>query len=477
MGISSLGVGSGILTQDVLDQLRAADESGQLTPVQLNIANEKDKQAALEVLDANMKNFIDSINELKSGTLYDEREATVSGSASVAVTAAANSDIQDFTISVNTLATKQIEESGAFDLSVAGNDSVSASDGVFKLEVGGESKEIEYTAGTTLDAFKKLIQDQAGTLVDATVLQISPTESRLVLSSKATGASQDIKISDVSGTLDSKLTTDSSFNANPATPPAYDAVQSGKDSSFDFNGQTITRSSNTVDDLITGYSIELLKEDAVDASSGLKESSAVSVAQNRENITSRVDSFVAKYNSAITELEKLTKSSSGTDKGIFSNESIVKGMKSAIENVIGSVGGGAGTLYDYGFDVDKDGKMTIDKTLFNQKLDENPTNVEAFFSGGTFTKSDNTTVELTGAFTDIATEIETYTKYNAMLDQLDSSITTQISSYEEREQSVTDRLDSKYEILKKKFASYDALINRFNSSSDIFTQLANQNNN
>ena len=468
MGISSLGVGSGILTQDLLDQLRTADESGQLTPVKLYIANEKDKQTALEVLDANMKNFIDSITELKSGTLYDEREATVGGSASVGVTASANSDIQDFTISVNTLATKQIEESGAFDLSDPANDSVSAADGTFKLEVGGESVTIAYTAGTTLDEFKKLIQEQASSLVDATVLQISPTESRLVLSSKSTGAAQDIKISDVTGTLDSKLTSDSSFKLD-GTGNA--AVQSGIDSSFDFNGQTITRSSNTVDDLITGYSIELLKEDAVG------ESSDVSVAQNRENIVSRVDSFVAKYNSAITELEKLTKSSTGSDKGIFSNESMVKGMKSAIKDMIGSVGGGVGSLYDYGFDVDKDGVMSIDKTLFNQKLDENPANVEAFFSGGTFTKSDNTTVELTGTFTDMATEIESYTKYNAMLDQLDDSISAQISSYEDREQSVTERLDAKYEILKKRFAAYDSLINRFNSSSDIFTQLANQNNN
>jgi len=464
MGISSLGVGSGILTQDLLDKLRKADESGQLTPVKLSIANEKDKQSALEVLDANMKNFMDSITELKSGTLYDERLATVSGSKSVDVTASANSDIQDFTMSVNTLATKQIEESGAF---ASGGNSISDSDGTFKLEVGSQSVNIDYVAGTTLDQLKKLIQEQAGSLVDATVLQVSSTESRLILSSKETGAAQDIKISDVLGTLDTKLTSDSSFKADGS---GNAPIQTALDSSFDFNGQTLTRSSNTIDDIITGYSIKLLKEDAVG------ENSDVSVAQNRENIISRVDSFVEKYNSAITELGKLTKSSSGTDKGIFSNESIVKGLKSATENIIGSVGGGVGTLYDYGFDVDKDGVMTIDKTIFNKKLDENPANVEAFFSGGTFTKSDSTTVELTGAFTDMATEIESYTKYNAMLDQLNDSITTQISSFEDREKSVTERLDSKYAILKKKFASYDVLINKFNSSSDIFTQLANQAN-
>ena len=44
MGISSLGVGSSILTQDILDQLREADESGKITPITLSIANENDKK-------------------------------------------------------------------------------------------------------------------------------------------------------------------------------------------------------------------------------------------------------------------------------------------------------------------------------------------------------------------------------------------------------------------------------------------------
>ncbi len=462
MAISSLGLGSGILTQDVIDQLRKADEASQLTPVKLNVANEKDKKSALEVLDASMKNFIDSIGELENATLFDERSATVSGSSSVSVTADANSDVQDFTIHVNNLATKQIEESGAF---ASGGDSISGSAGTFKLEVGSQSVNIDYEAGTTLDQLKKLIQEQAGDLVDATVLQISGTESRLILSSKETGAAQDIKISDVVGTLDNKLTSGSSFKAD-GTGGA--PVQTAVDASFDFNGQTISRSSNSITDLITGYNIELLKEDAAG------EKSNVSVAQNREDILKKVDSFVEKYNSVITELSKQTKSSTGSDKGIFSDESIIKGMKSSIENIIGSVGGGVGTLYDYGFDVDKDGTMSIDKTVLNKKLDENPANVEAFFSGGTFTKSNGSTVELTGAFTDMATEIKSYTDYNATLDQLATSIDAQISTYEDREQSVKERLDSKYEILKKKFAAYDAMISKLNSASSIFTQLANQ---
>ena len=45
MGISPLGTGSSILTQDLLDQLRDADEAAQITPIDYDLADNKDKAA------------------------------------------------------------------------------------------------------------------------------------------------------------------------------------------------------------------------------------------------------------------------------------------------------------------------------------------------------------------------------------------------------------------------------------------------
>jgi flagellar hook-associated protein 2 len=221
MGISSLGVGSSILTQDVLDQLRAADEAGQVKPVELSIANEGDKKSALALIDASMTNLADSIAEIKSQSLYDERKTDVTGS-SVTVSADANSDIQDFTLNVTTLATKQIEQSGSFS---SEDDLVSGGAGQINLNIDGEDFTIDYTATTTLKELKGLINDVAGDKVDATVVQIGSTDFRLFISSTDTGTTQDITITDVSGTIDSKLSTD--FNAA--------AIQSGVNSAFTFN--------------------------------------------------------------------------------------------------------------------------------------------------------------------------------------------------------------------------------------------------
>ena len=138
-----------------------------------------------------------------------------------------------------------------------------------------------------------------------------------------------------------------------------------------------------------------------------------------------------------------------------------------------SVGGGVGSMLDYGFDIDENGVMSLDKTVLEQKLDDEPINTQAFFSGGDYTKADLTVVTLTGAFTEMSTIVESYTNSNTTLDQLKESLSQNISSLEERKTTATERLDAKYEIMKKQFAAYGLMISKINSASSMFVQMAN----
>ena len=82
-------------------------------------------------------------------------------------------------------------------------------------------------------------------------------------------------------------------------------------------------------------------------------------------------------------------------------------------------------------------------------------------------------ISATGAFSDMSTIIEGYTKTNNTLDLLKEAFSQSISALEDRKESATERLDAKYEIMKKQFAAYDAVINRLNSASSMFVQIAN----
>ncbi len=106
-------------------------------------------------------------------------------------------------------------------------------------------------------------------------------------------------------------------------------------------------------------------------------------------------------------------------------------------------------------------------------LDENPDNVQAFFAGGTFTKSDGSEVELDGAFVQMEEDVLRYTKYDAGLDQYGNLLETRLESIEDQRTKAVERLDSKYEIMAKQFAAYDAMITQLNSVSQMFTDLVN----
>ena len=461
MGISSLGVGSSILTQDVLDQLRDADEAGKIRPITLDIANETDKQDAFKIVDATMTNFIDSINAVKTASLWDERKSEVTTGTSVEVSAISKTDVQDFSLNVTALATKQIEQSGSF---TAKTETIGNGSGILNLNIDSEDFEIAYDDTTTLDDLKKLINDTAGDKVDATIVQIATGDYRLFISSVDTGTTQNITLTDKVGSgeqlKDARLTT-----GLDVIDLGGGETTAGKDSAFTFNGQAITRTSNKVDDLITGLTITL-KEEGV---------SLVSISQDRTSILEKFDSFVEKYNSTITELNKMTKPSVESDeRGIFSADSTMKGMKRAIQDMLESVGGGVGSMVDYGFSIDQDGKMTLDTTVLEDAMDTNPENVQAFFSGGDFTNPDDGVVTtLDGTFAEMSTIVESYTKTNQILDQLKDSIGESLKSLEERKESATERLDAKYEIMKKQWAAYDLVINQLNSASSMFVQIAN----
>lgn len=467
MSITSLGIGSGVLTSDTLDKLKAVDQKARIQPITLNLALENDKKKALEIVDAKMTNLIDSITALKTPALYDEREAIVTGT-SVAVTASPNSDLQDFTLDVTQLATKEITESGAFG---ASTDKIATAAGSMTFDITDAagnittSYTVDYTATMTLNDLKNTINSVAGNDISASVVKVANGDYRLFFNSVNEGADQNISVTDVTG----NLSDDGGVTAGGVNlTTGMTTVQNGVDALFSYNGQAIQRSTNNVTDLISGYNITLQELG----------SSTVSVQQNRTSIIEKIDSFVNQYNAAITELSSVTKNSTdAASRGIFASDSNIKGMQRDIRNILDTMGGGVASIYEFGFDVDKTGKLTFDSTVFNSQLDANAKNVEAFFSGGDYTDTNGTVTTINGAFSDMATVVESYTKYNKTLDLFKTSINERISTLENDKTVAQERLDSKYATLAKQWSAYDLVINRTKSSSSLFTQLINANTN
>ena len=455
MGVSSLGAGSSILTQDVLDQLRAADEAKFVAPVDRRLETEKDKSAAFDVVDAYMDNVYESLKSLTEYGVFESRTATSSNTDALGVTALESSDVQDFTLEIEILATKEIEQSGTFG---ARDANISTGTGKLELAVGSDSFTFDYDTTTTLEDLKELINKEAGDSVNATIVQVADGDFRLLLSAANTGEGQEISLTDVVGegeTLNSALTTGMT-NVQPAV-----------DASFKFNGVSITRSSNEVDDLLSGVTLTLNEAEVGKLIN-------VSVKQNSEHIEERITNFVDKYNSAMLQLDTDTKSSEeASERGVFSGDSTIKGMKSSLVNMLSIVGGNAGKIEEFGLELDDDGRLSLDTVKLNEKLSADPTSVQAFFVGGDFTKEDGSSIKVDGVFVEMEEEIAKFSKYGNVLDQFKDSIKTRYDSLEEQRVKAVERLDSSYAIQAKRFAAYDLIINQFNTASDMFSQMIN----
>lgn len=556
--INSLGLGSGVLTADLIDKLKASDESVSIKPFDTKIALSQQKSQALDLLNSLLTTFKTSVNALDNDSLYQKR--SVSGTnEGVSVSAAAGSQIRDFSLEITNIAKKNVLQSGTF---TSNTEKIATTNGKLNLNISGTNYTIDYTAATTLDDIKQAINDAAGTDVSASVLQTGSSEYSLVVTSKATGKEQTISLTDISGNLKNKnlvsegistgtfvaeddfiansgsagtlsvnvggighnftyddtttlqemvdnINADTVLNAKVSasivqygandyrmvltpkdasegsaisisdTPSAgtgllgilttttasgglVNTVQDGKDASFKFDGITMTRSTNTITDIATGLTLNLLKDGG---------SANISIAQDRDQIATELEGFVSSYNTLQQQLGSMLSSDqeAGTV-GIFNGDNTIRNIGREITKMITSVDAKGYSLANYGIELSRDGTMTFDKTVFNEKMDADPEGTEAFFSGKTTVNSVGSETVTDGVFTSLTDLMTRYIGSNGTVKNLVTDTKDATISLNEERAKAVKLLEARYATLTAKFAAYDSMISKLNSQFSALQQ-------
>lgn len=447
--ISSLGIGSGVLTADVIDQLKEADESIIVKPIENKITINNQKQDSQELLTSLMKTFKASASALSYSTLFDNKSVDVSGEAKVIIDAGAN--VESFTLETTTLAKKDITKFGAV---ASKSTDIASADGTIEIKIGSDSANpdktlnIAYTAGMSLSDLAQAITDEAGDDVSASILQTGDGAFSLVLSSKSTGEDQTLTITDTSGNLDASL-----FAAYDATtnPTGYEKVQTAIDAEFTYNGISMSRSTNEISDLILGVDITLQKEGDI---------SSVNISQDSEAITGELQQFVDSYNTLMTNLSDMTIKDEETGaEGIFNSNSFVKSISRELSRAMTALNNDGDSLVNYGIEIDRYGTMSFDSSTFEEKLADDPDAVQLYFSGGTDSNGDT----VTGIFETIDDKINDYTGYGKLLSTFETDLKTESTNLSENYAKAVATLESRYEIMTKRFSAYDAIISQINA--------------
>jgi len=260
--LSSLGIGSGVLSYDVIDKLKNADESVMVKPLEDKVDLLKKKESALSQFITIGSTVKTDVLDIADGTLFAKVNTSVNGS-SVSVEASDGVNPQEFNINVNQLAQNDIYESKGFASldSIINNTSNSVT---IDLGVGSSVTSITLQAGATLEDLKNAINDaNAGVTASIIDTGIGSNPYKLVLKADNTGADNIIK-------LDYSTIEDLGLNAITYKSSVYssdtDLVNNSGSTqvfSIDINGTTYSMDvadGTTVNDFINAINNGNLKD-------------------------------------------------------------------------------------------------------------------------------------------------------------------------------------------------------------------------
>ncbi|MBW3197598.1 flagellar filament capping protein FliD [Marinobacter nauticus] len=371
--ISALGIGSGVLNSDLVDQLVEAERA----PKENRLDTRTQKAELLISAYGTLKSAITELRlPMRQLSAPDNLKAfsATSSNEDVSVTVdSAKASRGTYNVNVLSLAQSQSLASSTF----ADRDSTSVGTGSFTISSGDKS------ATLTIDGSNNTLQgladeiNEAGIGVSAGVIDTG-SGFRLVLSSEETGEANAISVSvtDDDGNNDDAAGL-SQFVFNDTTQNMQETI-AAKDARVEINGIEITRSTNSFTDVIDGLSFEAKAEGVT---------STIKVEQDFGAVADRVGAFVEKFNALQTTIKGLSGFNAETGQGgILSGDTTIRSIQAQLRNVLGRVVPGLEnasirTLADVGITTDYEtGGLSFDRAKFEEQLKKNPDDVTALFA-------------------------------------------------------------------------------------------------
>ncbi len=436
--LSSLGLGSqGALNYDIIDKLKKVDEDSIIKPIDDKIDLDKKRKESLDTLTTLLATLKSDVSSLSYENLYLKTTTDTVGTSAEA-TVEDGTASQTITLDVTNIATKDIKESNSY-ASVDSTFTSSADTLQFSL-AGGSSFSINVDQNTTISQLADLINNNSNGTVSASILNVGGTDPyKLIVKSTNTGADNAITVSSTGGG-----TAANDINLTTVGIGAQDA-------NFTYNGVNITRSTNEIDDLVTGVSFKLL-----DAGK-----TTFTISQDTQTLKDTVKSFISDYNNLLDNLNDSTKYDPNTKTvGIFQGVSQVRGIKQQLNDIIFSYDAEGNSLSKFGITRNSTGHLEFDESTFDNILQTDPQSIKDFFLGGTTDHPQD------GLFVNLNDELKSiFIDQNSTLKLYQNYLDNDLKNLEDNKTKQTLAIDNKYQVMAKKFAAYDEIIAGYNSQS------------
>ena len=398
---AQLNIASSILTQDVIDGLKDADESVQIKPLTLKIDKNTKKQADITALTTLVSTLKTSYADVANETAMLKRTVSAAGSGSVTANVEAGVAEQTVRLSVSQLAQVDSYQSKGFKsrsetLNLGKEESLT-------LSVGDKSVDIKVGASTTLEDIINQINDGAGDAIKASIVNTGGENGyKMILQSKESGEKNQIKFSvkgDQTAADGAKAVLEKlGFNATAtenADKTGFDfsfnftgseakQLQKAQDAKFNFNGIDITRSSNSVDDLIIGVTFNLNNVDEKNSTTGALKESVITIGKDTDAVVKSLKSMVTAYNDLISNISTAT--SYDRENGVagtLNGMSEITGIKRKLQNLFESSNSDGKSLQSFGFSFTEKGVLSVDESKLKDTISKDYEGFKSFFTNST----------------------------------------------------------------------------------------------
>jgi len=442
-GLAS-GLNSGSLISAILDQKRVS----RIDPLQAKISNFEKTNSAFNTLSEKLgalKNAASAFRTLEGGAV--SKNVSVSDESVLSATAkngALNSSISINVSQVASNATSSFNDTFSSTSSVINS---GASPGTVDFTIGSganqESVSVSVDSTTTAEQFVQSFNNSSNK-ASASLVNVGSSESpqyKIVISSLSEGSAE--------GQI---ATTDNSAFFSGQT------LNQATDAQFTISGiaGTITRSSNSITDVLPGVTLNLKKAG----------STTVTVGSDVEASSASFEKFVNAYNDLVNFVKnndqvkfELKNGKSSAQFGPLSNTSIDESALSTIKSALTSSsvsGSSIATLADLGITTEKDGTLKFNKNTFESALSTNSDAVK------------NIAANVGETLSSVGGTIDKFTQFKGIIGSAVQSNKESIGRLQTQIYNLEQSLSKQEESLIRQFSKLEGLVGKLQSQQQIF---------
>ena len=439
-GVRSLGVGSGLDLESLVQRLVAAERQPTENRLARNEARTQAELSALGSVKGALSALRDASQALAGGSGLGARTASSSNEDLFTASAAAGTPAGSFSVEVLSLASANKVASDAF----AGADSDLGS-GTLTVGVGDDSFAVTIAEGEgSLAGIRDAINsapDNSG--VSATLLN-EDSGTRLILTARDSGADNALSLSASGG------------DGGLAALTTVSELQAAADAQVKVDTFTFSSASNRVTGVIEGLTLDLAAAEPGTVAT-------VTVAEDRGAAIDKVRGLVERINAFTDARSRVASYNAETgEAGPLLGDATLRSIDTRLQQLLGAQVGDPGTpfgnLPSLGITTNDAGRLELDESQLNRALDERPTVLRSVLAG------DN------GLATGLGSYLDGVLGADSLVANREEGLRSRLEGIDEQRAALDRRIEGVEARFVAQFTALDGLVAELTQTGDFLQQ-------